>query len=109
MFTNFPYLQIDATVLYAVGREGSLTAEDLLVVSPYNTYTVSGLPPTAICNPGISSMLAALQYEEHGYYYYVADPENGSHLFAKTLEAHNKNVAAMREKAEKLAAGGTVG
>ena len=105
----FPCLQIDATVLYALGKEGTLTAEDLLTVSPYNTYTTPGLPPTAICNPGISSMLAALQYEDHGYYYYVADPEDGSHLFAKTLEQHNKNVAAMEQKAKELAAGGAVG
>ena len=54
-------------------------------------------------------MLAALQYEDHGYYYYVADPEDGSHLFAKTLEQHNKNVAAMEQKAKELAAGGAVG
>ena len=106
---NFPYLQIDATVLYAVGRDGPITAEDLLVASPYNTYVNQGLPPTAICNPGISSMLAVLQHEEHKYYYYVADPTNGSHLFASTLAEHNKNVAAMDKKAAELAAGGTVG
>lgn len=103
---NFPCLQIDATVLYAVGHDAPIKAEDLLVNSPYNTYVTPGLPPTAICSPGISSMLAALQYEEHGYFYYVADPEDGSHLFAKTLEQHNKNVAAMNKKAAELAAGG---
>lgn len=105
----FPCLQIDATVLYAAGHDGPVTAEDLLIVSPYNTYVSPGLPPTAICNPGISSMLAALQYEDHGYFYYVADPEDGSHLFAKKLEEHNKNVAAMEKKAKELASGGSVG
>jgi len=102
----FPCLQIDATVLYAAGHEGPVTAEDLLLASPYNTYVTPGLPPTAICSPGISSMLAALQYEDHGYFYYVADPEDGSHLFAKTLEQHNKNRADMEKKAAELAAGG---
>ena len=87
-----------------------MTAEDLLLASPYNTYVTPGLPPTAICNSGISSMLATLQPEKHSYYYYVADPEDGSHLFAKTLEEHNKNVAAMEKKAQQLAAaGGNVG
>ena len=60
--------------------------------TPYNLYTNAGLPPTAICNPGVACMMAAIQPENHKYYYYVAKPD-GSHLFAKNLDAHNKNVA----------------
>lgn len=90
--SNFPFLQIDASILYVVGHKEALTAEDLLIDSPYNLYTSSGLPPTAICNPGVACMMAAIQPENHKYYYYVAKPD-GSHLFAKNLDAHNKNVA----------------
>ena len=89
---NFPYLQIDASILYVTGHKEALTAEDLAMDTPYNLYTNSGLPPTAICNPGVACMMAAIQPENHKYYYYVAKPD-GSHLFAKNLDAHNKNVA----------------
>lgn len=93
----FPNLQIDASVLYAVGQKEKLTAEDLEVDSPYNTYKVSGLPPTAICNPGVRSMLAAIVPEEHGYHYYVANPRTGAHVFSRTLKEHNAAVAEMRK------------
>ncbi len=102
--SDFPYLNIDASILYVTGHKEALTAEDLQIDSPYNTYTETGLPPTAICNPGLGAMLAAILPEDHGYYYYVADPEDGSHVFSKTLSAHNNAVEDMREKAERLAA-----
>ena len=86
---NFPYLQIDASILYATGHKEQLTAEDLKIDSPYNLHTNSGLPPTAICNPGIECLMAAIQPDEHKYYYYVAKPD-GSHIFSKNLDAHNK-------------------
>ena len=86
---NYPFLQIDASILYAVGHKEQLTAEDLQIDSPYNLHTNSGLPPTAICNPGIECLMAAIQPDEHKYYYYVAKPD-GSHIFSKNLEAHNK-------------------
>ncbi len=90
--SSFPCLQIDAALLYVTGHKEALTAEDLTIDSPYNLYLYEGLPPTAICNPGVACMMAAIQPENHKYYYYVAKPD-GSHLFAKTLDAHNKNVA----------------
>lgn len=96
---NFPYLQIDATVLYALNKTDTLTAEDLLVDSPYNTYKVQGLPPTAICNPGVSCLLAAIIPENHRYYYYVVDAnsETGRHIFSKTLAEHNNAIANMKK------------
>ena len=99
---NFPYLQIDASILYATGHKEQLTAEDLQIDSPYNLHTNSGLPPTAICNPGIECLMAAIQPDEHKYYYYVAKPD-GSHIFSKNLEAHNKakaDIAAGKYDAE---------
>lgn len=93
---RFPYLDIDASLLYAIGHKEQLTAEDLQIDSPYNTRLHKGLPPTAICSPGIGAILAAIQPEKHDYYYYVANPETGEHVFSRTLDEHNAAVAEMR-------------
>ncbi len=93
---RFPYLDIDASLLYAIGHKEQLTAEDLQIDTPYNTRLYKGLPPTAICNPGIGAILAAIQPEKHDYYYYVANPETGAHVFSRTLDEHNAAVADMR-------------
>ena len=89
---DFPYLNIDATVQYALGEHKSaLTSEDLKVDSPYNTYIYKGLPKGPICNPGMGAILASINPESHNYYYYVASgDESGSHIFSKTLEEHNQ-------------------
>ena len=91
--SEFPYLQVDASVLYGLGRtSGKLTDEDLKSDSPYNLYTAEGLPPGPICNPGYASLYAASHPESHDYYYYVAMPD-GSHLFASSYEEHQRNIA----------------
>lgn len=82
---NFPYLQIDATVAYLVGR--APTAEDLELDDPYNTYVARGLPPGPISNPGIDAITAVLYAEDTDYYYYVARAD-GSHIFSRTYEEH---------------------
>lgn len=89
--SKFPYLQIDATVQYAVGHKEELTAADLEVDSPYNTYKYKGLPPGPIASPGYTALYAATHPEEHNYYYYVAMPD-GSHLFSTSKSEHNKNI-----------------
>ncbi|MHB1418131.1 MAG: endolytic transglycosylase MltG [Bacillota bacterium] len=82
-------LQIDATVLYALGgHKPQVTYEDLATDSPYNTYKYKGLPPGPIANPGLKSLHAALNPEIHKYFYYVVK-SNGAHQFSKTLEEHN--------------------
>ncbi len=86
----FPYLQIDATVQYIVGR--APTADDLQIDDPYNTYLYQGLPPGPISNPGIASLEAVLYPDETSYYYYVARSD-GSHIFSETLEEHNAAIA----------------
>ena len=64
----------------------------LSVESPYNTYKHKGLPPGPINAPSISSVDAVLNYEKHGYYFFSANPDfSGYHVFAKTLDEHNRN------------------
>lgn len=87
-------LQIDATVLYALGRYKDLVlTEDTEVDSPYNTYQGAGLPPTPIAGFGEASLRAAAAPADVPYRYYVLRaPEcDGSHVFAETLEEHNAN------------------
>lgn len=91
------YLNIDASIVYALNGKSDLTREDLQLDSPYNTYTHTGLTPTPISNPGLSSLRAALNPESHNYYYYVLNPETGMHTFSTTYEEHSANVAAYAE------------
>ncbi|WP_067146079.1 endolytic transglycosylase MltG [Pseudotamlana agarivorans] len=64
------------------------------IESPYNTYLHTGLPPGLIAMPDITAIDAVLNYEKHGYYYFVADAKRlGFHKFAKTLAQHNRNAA----------------
>jgi len=98
-------LQADPTVQYAVAtRDGPAAAAynywrplqpaDLAVDSPYNTYLYPGLPPGPICNPGAASIKAVLEPAKTDYLYFVAKTDgSGEHLFARTLEEHNANVA----------------
>ncbi len=87
---NYPTLDIDATLVYALGGKNDLTAEDLAMDHPYNTYKVKGLPPGAISNPGEYSLKAALNPEDTSYHFYVLDPtaEITSHRFFKTYQEH---------------------
>ena len=82
---SFPYLQIDATIVYALGgKTDPLTEEDLLVDSPYNSYLNEGLIPGPIANPGRESLNAALMPEETNYYFYALDPSTEKHHFCET-------------------------
>ena len=92
------YLNIDASIIYALDGKTNLTADDLAVDSPYNTYTHQGLTPGPISNPGVASLKAALEPASHDYYYYVLDPNEGVHIFSKTYEEHEANIAKVREQ-----------
>ena len=82
-------LEVDATVLYALGRHKTrVLYSDLDVDSPYNTYRNAGLPPGAIANPGLDCIKAALNPAKVDYLYYVAKPD-GSHIFSHTLAEHD--------------------
>jgi UPF0755 protein len=92
-------LDADPTVIYAellAGTYlGSLHHDDMAVNSPYNTYRFPGLPPGPIGNPGRSSLEAALHPDNSKFLYFVSNG-NGHHRFARSLEEHNRNVAAYR-------------
>ena len=90
-----PFLNIDASIVYALGGKTDLTAEDLRIDSPYNTYTNTGLTPGAISNPGLASLKAALNPETTNYYYYVLNPAEGVHKFSTTLDEHNAFIASL--------------
>jgi UPF0755 protein len=92
-------LQIDATVIYARGGgTDPITVSDLGLLSPYNTYVVTGLPPTPISTVTTAALEAALDPAEVPYRYYVLTDENGRHAFAVTLEEHDANVADARRR-----------
>lgn len=88
-------LQADPTVNYALGRRGRLTVADYRFQHPYNTYTISGLPPGPITNPALSSIRAVLNPEQHAYLFMVATPE-GLHRFTRTYAEHQREVANWR-------------
>lgn len=92
-------LQCDPTVIYAAKLQGSFKGEiyrsDLAQDSAYNTYRHAGLPPGPIANPGLQSLEAALRPANADYLYFVSD-NNGRHVFSKTLDEHNRAVAAYR-------------
>ena len=92
-------LDADPTVIYAellAGTyQGSLHHDDLAVNSPYNTYRFPGLPPGPIGNPGRGSLVAAMHPDSTKFLYFVSDG-NAHHRFARSLEEHNRNVAAYR-------------
>lgn len=95
---ELPYLNIDATIVYALGgKTDPLTYEDLQIDSPYNTYTHMGLTPGAISNPGLTSLNAALDPNDTDYFYYALNPETGEHKFSKTEKEHNDFLAKLKD------------
>ena len=88
-------LGLDSSILYIhQDHEGEPTAEMLTEESPYNLRLNTGLPPTPICNPGLSSINAALVPENTGYYYFYLNPETRTHEFFETTEQFNAYAAA---------------
>ncbi len=97
-------LQVDASVQYAVANLKLvspntkmvnwwpiLTLNDLNINSPFNSYKYKGLPPSPICNPGITSLQAAANPEKSDYWFYIHSPE-GQIYYARTPEEHASNV-----------------
>ncbi|MBU4314836.1 endolytic transglycosylase MltG [Patescibacteria group bacterium] len=84
-------LQSCATVNYVTGKDDpAVSAQDLEIDSPYNTYMYAGLTPGPISNPGINSIDAALHPQSNDYLYFLATPQ-GETIYAKTFDEHVAN------------------
>ncbi len=94
-------LQSDPTIIYGLfGGAGKppdrpLYRSDIEKATPYNTYVIDGLPPAPIANPGRAALEAVANPSRTDDLYFVADG-TGGHVFAKTLDEHNRNVARWR-------------
>lgn len=86
-------LQTDPTVIYGMGDRytGNITRSDLRRPTSYNTYTISGLPPTPIALAGRQAIHAVLHPADGDSLYFVAKGD-GTHYFSSTLEEHNAAV-----------------
>ena len=85
-------LESDATIKYILGIDKiQHTFEETRVVSSYNTYTNTGLPPSPIGNPGLISIRATILPEDNSYFYFLSDPKTGETIFSVTYEEHLRN------------------
>jgi UPF0755 protein len=93
-------LDSDPTVQYALGFDAvkktwwknPLSASDLTIDSPYNTYLYTGLPPGPISNPGLSALQAVAYPAQTPYYYFRARCDgSGRHAFSATYDEHLNN------------------
>jgi len=85
-------LQMDSTVLYALGQDGgTVTPRDLQIQSPYNTYLNKGLPPTPICSPSNDALSAAVHPPPGAWLYFVLVSKDGTLAFADTLAEQQAN------------------
>lgn len=92
-------LQTDPTVIYGMGENyrGKIALKDLRAPTPYNTYSINGLPPTPIAMPGREAIFAAVRPKSGSSLYFVARGD-GSHQFSDTLEEHNRAVHEYQKK-----------
>jgi UPF0755 protein len=92
-------LQMDSTVLYAIGQDGGpVTTQDLQIKSPYNTYLNKGLPPTPICMPSADAFAAALHPPAGAWLYFVLVQKDGTMAFSDTYaeQLANEQLAKSR-------------
>jgi len=86
-------LQVDSTFMYINGKNTyQLSAADLKIDSPYNTYIYTGLPPTPIDNPGLDSITSAITPTTTNYLYFFSGRDGTMH-YAVTYADHLKNIA----------------
>jgi UPF0755 protein len=93
-------LESCATVEYALPKhKESLTYGDLRVNSPYNTYSIAGLPPGPICSPGKASLEAVAHPKDTRYYFFVSKGD-GSHYFSETAKEHERMKNELNHKVQ---------
>ena len=90
---QFPLLQSDPTTNYVEEViKPNLEIYSQSMCDAYDTYKGGGLPPGAICNPGIEAIQAVLYPRETDYYYFCSDLDTGEFFFATTLDEHEANL-----------------
>ncbi len=92
--TEFPKLQADPTRVYGRAMKADMQIINQEQIDAYDTYTSDGLPPGAICNPGLDAINAVLYPAETDYYYFCSNLETGECFYAQTLEEHEQNLHA---------------
>ncbi len=108
---TFPKLESDATINYILSLSGEhhedLTKEDLELQNPYNTYLNDGLPPGAICNPGLDALMATMfptkpidAYGNEINAYYFVSSKLGNTYYARSYAAHQANIAKVKKENE---------
>ena len=92
-------LQMDSTVLYALGQDGGpVTPQDLQIHSPYNTYLNKGLTPTPICMPSVTALKSALAPPPGAWLYFVLVQKNGVMAFSNTYAEQQANEQLARSR-----------
>lgn len=92
-------LQMNATVLYSLGQDGgAVTAKDLKLQTPYNTYLNGGLTPTPICNPSMNAVSAAVHPPVGSWLFFVVVKKDGTEAFSNTFaeQLANEKLAQQR-------------
>jgi UPF0755 protein len=99
-------LEADPTIQYIIpDGPRRLTYADLKTRSPYNTYRNYGLPPGPINSPGRAAIMATLDPEKHGYYFFVANGDGG-HTFSRLYSEHLKAVRRFQRKRDEATRNG---
>jgi UPF0755 protein len=88
-------LQSDPTAQYSYAGEVEPAVAAIRVASAFNTYTIPGLPPGPIANPGLDSIQAAL-YPAHTAYLYFVARRDGTHIFSRSLKEHERAIEEVR-------------
>ena len=94
-------LQSDPTIVYGLVQGRGTLGRGILRSevdkwTPYNTYQIDGLPPGPIANPGRAALEAVANPSRTSDLYFVADG-TGGHVFASSLDEHQRNVARWRQ------------
>lgn len=96
---TYPRLQSDATSTYVEDTiKPHISEIDQELFDAYDTYTCTGLPAGAICNPGLDAINAVLNSAKTDYFYFYSDMKTGETFFAETYEEHLANIDKVNEK-----------
>ena len=92
-------LQMDATILYSLQKDGvKVTPAMLKIDTPYNTYLHPGLTPTPICQVGATSLHSIIDPPAGRWLYFVVVDQSGTEAFAVTYKDHLANIELARSR-----------